>query len=144
MIKLNNKKGFTLIELMIVIAIIGILAAIAIPNFISYRNKSFCSSAESDANSIAGRAVRLFRYSDPHCAARVYGDESCSGRGWNLNVALSGNNSGAIGGARDRMPSSSPSLMQAADARRSTSDAMQYVLTIRTAGTTSHISSTWV
>ena len=50
----NNTKGFTLIELMIVIAIIGILAAIAIPNFIAYRNKSFCSAAESDANSVAG------------------------------------------------------------------------------------------
>ncbi len=53
----NNKKGFTLIELMIVIAIIGILAAIAIPNFIAYRNKAYCSRAESDAaNVLAGIA----------------------------------------------------------------------------------------
>ncbi len=49
----NNSKGFTLIELMIVIAIIGILAAIAIPNFIAYRNKAFCSAAETDGGTIA-------------------------------------------------------------------------------------------
>jgi len=56
----NNSKGFTLIELMIVIAIIGILAAIAIPNFIAYRNKSFCTATESDANSIAAAIADYF------------------------------------------------------------------------------------
>lgn len=55
-----NEKGFTLIELMIVIAIIGILAAIAIPNFIAYRNKSFCSGAEADANSIMASIADYF------------------------------------------------------------------------------------
>ena len=56
----NNSKGFTLIELMIVIAIIGVLAAIAIPNFIAYRNKSYCNSAEADANNVAAAISDYF------------------------------------------------------------------------------------
>ena len=50
----KNQKGFTLIELMIVVAIIGILAAIAVPNFISYRNKAKVSTALETASSIRG------------------------------------------------------------------------------------------
>lgn len=56
----NNTKGFTLIELMIVIAIIGVLAAIAIPNFISYRDKSYCSYAENDAKSVLAALSSYF------------------------------------------------------------------------------------
>ena len=88
----RNQKGFTLIELMIVIAIIGILAAIAIPNFIEYRNKSYCSRAESDANSIASALADYF--SIPTHTALPSGDAAAAP----LNVKMSGTNTGTVGG----------------------------------------------
>jgi prepilin-type N-terminal cleavage/methylation domain-containing protein len=47
-----NKKGFTLIELMIVVAIIGILASIAIPNYLLYSAKSRQVEAKTNLGAI--------------------------------------------------------------------------------------------
>ncbi len=53
----KKEDGFTLIELMIVIAIIGILSAVAIPNFIQYRKNAANGAAQSELKSFYNAAV---------------------------------------------------------------------------------------
>ena len=50
--KIRSSKGFTLIELMIVVAIIGILAAIAIPNFMRYQLRAKASERKTNLEAI--------------------------------------------------------------------------------------------
>ena len=58
--RIRNRKGFTLVELMIVVAIIGILAAIAIPNFLQFRLKAKTSEAKSNLGAIRSTEVAYF------------------------------------------------------------------------------------
>ena len=57
---IRNKKGFTLIELMIVVAIIGILAAIAIPNFLKFQAKSKQSEAKTNLKAVLTAETSYF------------------------------------------------------------------------------------
>jgi len=67
----RNKKGFTLIELMIVVAIIGILAAIAIPNFLKFQAKAKQSEAKTNLGAIYISQLSYFSngntYADANC-----------------------------------------------------------------------------
>lgn len=50
-------KGFTLIELMIVVGIVGVLVAVAVPVFSDYRGKTRDASAQADARSLISQLV---------------------------------------------------------------------------------------
>jgi type IV pilus assembly protein PilA len=68
---LQGPQGFTLIELMIVVAIIGILAAIAIPNFMRYQAKARQSEAKVNLGGIFTTATSYFAENNTYSVANA-------------------------------------------------------------------------
>jgi type IV pilus assembly protein PilA len=56
---MKNAKGFTLIELMVVVAIIGIILAVAVPYYMAYRKGACDTQSGSDLNSLITSIYRL-------------------------------------------------------------------------------------
>ena len=86
----RNREGFTLLELMICVAVIGILASIAIPNYISYRERSKIAKALAELHYLSKGVTMLALDTGLWPNKAMAGTIPGSAEKWNLNTSNAG------------------------------------------------------
>jgi prepilin-type N-terminal cleavage/methylation domain-containing protein len=94
MLKLKKQSGFTLVELLVVVVIIGILAAIALPNFIGAQQKAKTASVKGN--------MRTVQIASESYATDTGGVYCASGTGTIVNYLPGGTNT--LGGSTGNLP----------------------------------------